>query len=124
MATDEISQFEKINKSRLYEENDVSQREFVLEMDNGIKHVVIEFVPFFLGGGKLEYEGNTYFKNIEVEVKRYSGFTPGTDRLEVRKLWRDTCRFMGITPESAYPAIETVIRDKNTGVLLKDLPVV
>jgi len=123
LAIDEISQFEKINKLRLSNEDDVSQREFVLEMDNVTKHVVIEFVPLE-EWYKLEYEGNTYFENIEVEMKSNFGFSPGTDRLEIRKLWRDTCRFMGITPESAFPAIETVIRDKNTGVLLRDLPVV
>lgn len=123
LAIDEISQFEKINKLRLSDENNVSQRVFVMEMDNGTKHVVIEFVPLE-EWYKLEYEGNTYFENIEVEVKSISGFNPGTDRLEIRKLWRDTCRFMGITPESAFPAIETVIRDKNTDVFLRDLPVV
>ena len=123
LAIDEISQFEKINKLRFSVENDVSQREFVLEMDNGTKHIIVEFVPLE-EWYKLEYEGNTYFENIEVKVQSNNGFRLGTDTLEVRKLWRDTCRFMGFTPETAFPAIETVIKDKNTGVCLRDLPVI
>ncbi len=83
--------------------------------------MVVEFVPleeWF----KLEYEGNIYFENIEVKVKSNTGFSPGTEKIKVRKLWRDICRFMGHTTESAFPAIETVIRDKNIGAFLRDLP--
>ena len=123
LAIDEISQFEKINKLRLSDENNVSTREFVMEMNDGSKHVIIEFVPLE-EWYKLEYEGNVYYEDIEVKVNSNTGFSLGTDILKVRKIWKDVCRFMGYTDVAVFPPMETLIRDKNTGVLLRDLPVV
>lgn len=120
LAINEISQFEKINKIRLSDENDVKTREFVLELNDNGRHVVIEFVPLE-EWHKLEYEGNSYFENIEVEVKVKNGFNPGTDKIAVRKLWKDACRFVGYV-EGTFPRIEVVIRDKNSGDALEDLP--
>ena len=70
---------------------------------------------------KLEYEGNSYFENIEVEVKVKNGFNPGSDKIAVRKLWKDACRYVGYV-EGAFPRMESVIRDKNSGDALEDLP--
>lgn len=123
LAIEEISQFEKINKLRLSDENSVSIREFVMEMNDGSKHVIIEFVPLE-EWYKLEYESNVYYEDIEVKVMSNTGFSPGTDIIKVRKLWRDVCRFMGYTDVAVFPPMETIIIDKNTGVLLRDLPVV
>ena len=82
----------------------------------------IEFVPLETWN-KLEYEGNTYYEGIDIKLINKVGFDPGEDELSVRKLWVIASSFTGYA-EGAYPPIETVIRDKATGVLLRDLPVV
>ena len=120
LAINEISQFEKINKIRLSDENDVKVREFVLELNDNGRHVVIEFVALE-EWHKLEYEGNSYFENIEVEIKVKNGFNPGSDKIAVRKLWKDACRYVRYA-EGAFPRMESVIRDKNSGERLEDLP--
>lgn len=119
LAIDEISQFEKISKIRLTDGNDVSRREFVMELSDNGRFVLIVFVPLE-EWNKLVYDGNTYFENIEVEVKVKNGFNPGTDKIAVRRLWKDACRYVGYT-EGAFPKMESVIRDKNTGVQLDAL---
>lgn len=122
LAIEEISQFEKINKMCMTDDNDISNREFVLEMDRDGRSLTIEFIPLEQWN-KLEYDGHFYYEDIEVNVKRKNGFNPGADVLHVRKLWRDVCRFLGFA-EDAFPLMETLIRDKATGVLLRDLAVV
>lgn len=120
LAIEEISQFEKINKLRMVDENDVSTREFVLEMDKDGRQITIEFVPLE-EWNKLEYMGNTYYEDIAIELKTAVGFRPRTDDLTVRKMWRDACRNLGYS-EDSFPVMETLIKDKVTSVLLQDLP--
>ena len=122
LAIEDISQLEKINKLKVIGDDDISVREFVLELNGAGKHVEIEFVPLETWH-KLEYEGNTYFEGIDIKLINKVGFDPGEDELSVRKLWVIASSFTGYA-EGAYPPIETVIRDKATGVLLRDLPVV
>lgn len=122
LAIEDISQLEKINKLKVIGDDDISVREFVLELNGAGKHVEIEFVPLETWH-KLEYEGNTYYEGIDIKLINKVGFDPGEDELSVRKLWVIASRFTGYA-EGAYPPIETVIRDKATGVLLRDLPVV
>lgn len=122
LAIDEISQFEKIKKLCLSGENDISTREFALELNDNGKHVVIEFVPLEVWH-KLEYEGIFYYENIEVLLKLKDGFNPKVDTIAVRKLWKDVCRFVGYV-DDAFPALETVIRDKATSVTLGTLTTV
>lgn len=120
LAIEEVSQFEKINKLRMADENDVSTREFVLEMSGAGHHVVIEFVPLE-EWTKLEYNRNSYYEDIQVKILSTPDFNPGTDEISVRKLWRDVCRYTGHA-EGVFPAMETLIKDKASGVLLQDLP--
>lgn len=119
LAIDEISQFEKINKLCMTDEDDVSIREFVFEMNGEGHNVIIEFVPLE-EWNKLVYNGNVYYEDIKVKILSTTNFNPGTDEISVRKLWRDVCRYtnQGLGP---FPAMETLIKDKNTGFLLKDL---
>ena len=120
LAIEEISQFEKINKLKLVSEDDISVREFVMEINENGKHVIIDFVPLEQWS-KLEYLGKTYFEDIEIKVINKVGFNPGSDELAVRKLWRDVCRFTGQI-EGAFPLMETVIFDRASGMTLRDLP--
>lgn len=75
------------------------------------------------GWNKLEYNGNTYYEDIQVKILSSPDFNPGTDEISVRKLWRDVCRYTGQAID-AFPAMETLIKDKMLGVLLQDLPAV
>lgn len=120
LAIDEISQFEKISKLKLTDEGDISTREFIFEMNGAGRNVRIEFVPLE-EWNLLEYAGHTYFEDIEIEIKNSDNFNPGADKISVRKLWRDVCRYTGYA-EDAFPAMETVIKDKETGFALIDLP--
>lgn len=119
LAIDEISQFERINKLCIAGVDDVQTREFVLELNGGGHHVTIEFAPLELWY-KLEYNGNNYYEDIDVEIRTKTGFNPGTDRIAVRKLWRDTCRYCGYA-EGAFTSMELTIRDKATGMGLNAL---
>ncbi len=119
LAIDEISQFEKINKIRLSTENDVSTREFVFKITGDGQSVEIEFVPLEQWH-KLEYKENTYYENIDIKIKRNTGFNPACDELPVRKLWRDICRFLGYS-EELFPLMESLIYDKISGETLEHL---
>ena len=119
LAIDEISQFEKISKVKLVGENDISSREFVLELTGAGHNVTVVFSPLE-EWNKLVYNGISYYEDIDVKILTSVDFNPGTETLSIRKLWRDVCRYTGQT-EGAFPSMETLIREKITGSLLQDL---
>ena len=41
--------------------------------------------------------------------------------MNIRKLWKSICKYAAYE-EDSFPSLESVIKDKATGVALKDLP--
>lgn len=120
MALEEISEFEKIKKLTIVGENEIETQEFVLEVDHEGRHVVIEFTPVEQWC-KLIYNGHEYYEGIDIKVTSITGFHANTEGENIRKLWKSICKYSAYA-EGAFPALETVIRDKATGMFLKDLP--
>ena len=84
--------------------------------------MTIEFVPKELWH-KLEYKGMDYYEGIGIECKNLVGIKLKRDKDHtVRSVWERACRYVGYD-EADYPDISEVIREKNSGILLKDLPV-
>lgn len=122
LAIDEISQLENIQKYALCEPTDNGNRDFVFELDFGGKHVIIEFVPKEIWH-KLEYKGRTYYEGIGIECKNLVGIKLKSAKDHtVRSVWERVCRYVGYD-EADYPDIGEVIKEKNSGTMLKDLPV-
>ena len=120
MALEEISEFEKIKKLTIVGENEIETQEFVLEVDHEGRHVVVEFTPVEQWC-KLIYNGQEYYEGIDIKVTNITGYHANTEGENIRKLWMSICKYSAYA-EGAFPALETVIRDKATEVLLKDLP--
>ena len=120
LAIEEISQFEKIKKVVITSPDDISTREFVLEINDLGHHVIIEFKILEVWS-KLEYNGTTYFEAVNVQHTSHMGIGLKNKVMTVRSIWNRVCGYVGYA-EGAYPQMESFIRDKNTGVLLRDLP--
>lgn len=120
MALEEISEFERIKKLTIVGEKEIETQVFVLEVDNEGRHVEVEFTPVEQWC-KLVYKGNEYYEGVDIKIQNIVGFHGKTDGLNIRKLWKSICKYSAY-PEGGFPAMESVIRDKNSGTLLKDLP--
>ena len=119
VAIDEISQFEKIRKLTLTGPDDIFMREFVLEVNDIGRHVVVEF-KILESWSKLEYNGQTYYEAVNIQHIHYSGIGLKNKVMTIRSLWNKVCNYVGYA-EGSYPKMESHIRDKNTGVLLVDM---
>ena len=122
VAIDEISQFEKIKKVTLTTPEDVSQREFVLEVNDIGRHIVVEF-KILENWSKLEYNGRTYYEAVNIQHTRYSGIGLKNKVMTVKSLWNRVCNYVGYA-EGHYPNMESHIRDKGIGVLLMNMPAI
>lgn len=120
MAMEEISEFEKIKKLTIVGEDEIESQEFELEIDHEGRHIVIEFTPEEMWC-KLEYKGHEYYEGIKVHILNITGFHGKTEGMNIRKLWKSICKYAAYE-EDSFPSMESVIRDKATGVALKDLP--
>lgn len=122
LAIDEISQLETIQKYAICEPTDIGNKDFILELDYGGRHVTIEFVPKELWH-KLEYKGVDYYEGIGIECKNLVGIKLKRDKEHtVRSVWERACRYVGYD-EADYPAISEVIREKDSGLMLKEIHV-
>ena len=84
------------------------------------RHVVIEFTPVEQWC-KLIYNGHEYYEGIDIRITSITGYHANTEGENIRKLWKSICKYSAYA-EGTFPALETVIKDKATGVLLKGLP--
>ena len=119
LAMNEISEFEKIKKLRITEPDDVSTREFILEINELGYHINIEFRILEIWS-KLEYQGKTYYEAINVQHTSHTGIGLKNKEMTIMSIWNRVCGYMGYA-EDSYPDMASYIRDKNTGVLLKDM---
>ena len=122
MALEEISEFEKIKKLTIVDETEIEVQAFVLEINHEGRHVEVEFVPVEQWC-KLLYKGREYYESVDIKILNISGFHGKTDGMNIRKLWKSICKYSAYS-EGDFPAMESVIRDKNSGLLLKDVPAV
>lgn len=120
LAIGEIAEFEKIKKVMIAGPDDVSAREFVLELNEMGHRVVIEF-KILETWSKLIYNGQEYYEAVNVQHTAHNGIGLKNKEMTVRSIWNRVCRYVGYA-DGAYPRMEDYIRDKNSGVLLKDLP--
>ena len=120
MAIDEIEEFENIKKIMIVGPDDVSVREFVLEIDDLGHHIIIEF-KILETWSKLFYNGQEYYEAVNVQHTSHAGIGLKNKEMTIRSIWNRVCRYMGYA-DDAYPRMEAHIRDKNSGVLLQDLP--
>lgn len=119
-AIDEISRFEKINKRPVASIDDVDERVFVMEIEFGDKHIVIEFTPKEIWN-KIEYEGNAYYEDIGINCTSLTGIALKSNKEHtVYSVFNRACKYAGYA-EGAYPLSSEIIKDKTTGILLKDL---
>ena len=120
IAIDEIANFEKIKKFAITSLNDIKAREFVMIIDNNGKH--IEFVfkllePWYV----LEYLGRKYFEGIGVSTVSINGMGLKLGKEHtILSVWKRACKFADY-PEGAYPLLEDVVKERSTGIFLKDL---
>ena len=121
MAMEEISEFEKIKKLTIVGEDGIESQEFVLEIDHEGRHIIIEFTPEEMWC-KLEYKGNEYYEGIKIHILNIKGFHGKTEGMNIRKLWKSICKYAAYE-EGSFPLMESVVRDKATGLALKDMPV-
>lgn len=119
MALEEIAEFEKIKKLTIVAVEEMESKEFVLEVNHEGRHVEVEFAPVEQWC-KLEYKGCEYYESINIRILRIIGFHGKTEGLNIRKLWKNICKYSAYSDE-AFPALETVIREKSTGILLRDI---
>lgn len=122
MALEEISEFEKIKKLTIVDETEIEAQAFVLEINHEGRHVEVEFVPVEQWC-KLLYKGREYYESVDIKILNIGGFHGKTDGMNIRKLWKSICKYSAYS-EGDFPAMESVIRDKNSGLLLKDVPAV
>lgn len=120
MAIDEIEEFENIKKIMIVGPDDVSVREFVLEIDDLGHHIIIEF-KILETWSKLFYNGQEYYEAVNVQHTSHTGIGLKNKEMTIRSIWNRVCRYMGYA-DDAYPRMEAHIREKNSGVLLQDLP--
>lgn len=120
MAIDEIEEFESIKKLMVVGPDDVSVREFVLEIDDLGHHIIIEF-KILETWSKLLYNGQEYYEAVNVQHTSHTGIGLKNKEMTIRSIWNRVCRYMGYA-DDAYPKMEAHIRVKNSGVLLQDLP--
>lgn len=120
MAIDEIEEFESIKKLMVVGPDDVSVREFVLEIDDLGHHIIIEF-KILETWSKLLYNGQEYYEAVNVQHTSHTGMGLKNKEMTIRSIWNRVCRYMGYA-DDAYPKMEAHIRVKNSGVLLQDLP--
>ena len=120
MAIDEIEEFESIKKLMVVGPDDVSVREFVLEIDDLGHHIIIEF-KILETWSKLLYDGREYYEAVNVQHTSHTGIGLKNKEMTIRSIWNRVCRYMGYA-DDAYPKMEAHIRVKNSGVLLQDLP--
>ena len=120
LAIGEIAEFEEIKKVMIVGPDDVSTREFVLELADMGHHVVIEF-KILETWSKLIYKGHEYYEAVNVQHTAHSGIGLKNKEMTIRSIWNRVCRYVGYA-DDAYPQMESYIRDKNTGFLLKDFP--
>lgn len=122
LAIEEISQFEKIKKLTMTVPEDISNREFVMEIDHNGHHVVVEF-KILESWSKLEYNGHTYYEAVNVQHTSHVGIGLKKKEMTILSIFNRVCNFVGYTP-GTYPDMDTVIRDKASGTLLKNLPAI
>ena len=120
MAIDEIEEFENVKKIMIVGPDDVSVREFVLEIDDLGHHIIIEF-KILETWSKLLYNGQEYYEAVNVQHTSHIGIGLKNKEMTIRSIWNRVCRYIGYA-DDAYPRMEAHIRDKNSGVLLQDLP--
>ena len=120
MAMDEIEEFESIKKLMVVGPDDVSVREFVLEIDDLGHHIIIEF-KILETWSKLLYNGQEYYEAVNVQHTSHTGIGLKNKEMTIRSIWNRVCRYMGYADDE-YPKMEAHIRVKNSGVLLQDLP--
>ena len=120
MAIDEIEEFESIKKIMVAGPDDISTREYVLEISGLGHHIVIEF-KILETWSKLEYNGKEYYEAVNVQHTSHLGIGLKSREMTIRSIWNRVCRFMGYA-DATYPLLEEHVRDKNSGVLLKDMP--
>lgn len=120
MAIDEIEEFENIKKIMIVGPDDVSVREFVLEIDDLGHHIIIEF-KILETWSKLFYNGQEYYEAVNVQHTSHTGIGLKNKEMTIGSIWNRVCRYMGYA-DDAYPRMEAHIREKNSGVLLQDLP--
>ena len=104
------------------DETEIEVQAFVLEINHEGRHVEVEFVPVEQWC-KLLYKGREYYESVDIKILNISGFHGKTDGMNIRKLWKSICKYSAYS-EGDFPAMESVIRDKNSGLLLKDVPAV
>ena len=119
MALEEISEFEKIKKLTIVDETEIEAQVFVLEIDHEGRHVEVEFTPVEQWC-KLLYKGREYYEGVDIKILNIVGFHGKTDGMNIRKLWKSICKYSAY-PEGGFPTMESVIREKNNGTLLKDM---
>lgn len=122
MALEEIAEFEKIKKLTIVGEDEIEKQEFVLEVDHEGRHIEVVFTPVEKWC-KLKYKGNEYYEGIDIKILDIKGFHGKTDGLNIRKLWKSICKYSAYE-EGNYPSMESVIRDKVSGEVLKSLKAV
>ena len=120
LAMNEISEFEKIKKQTLTSPDDISNKEFVIEIDDLGHHIVVEF-KILESWSKLEYNGRTYYEAVKVQHTSCSGIGLKNKEMTIRSIWNRVCGYMGYV-EGAYPRMEAHIYDKVSGVTLEDMP--
>lgn len=120
MALVEIAEFEKIRKLAIVDGDEIGYQIFVLEIDHEGRHVVVDFTPVEQWC-KLVFNGHEYYEDIDVKILNIMGYHANAEGENIRKLWKSICKYSAYA-EGAFPALETVIRDKASGVYLKDLP--
>lgn len=120
LAIDEISKFEKIQKKLICGYDDICEREFVMELDFNDKHVIIEFTPKEVWN-MLFYDNQIYYEDIKIDCRNLIGIKLKANKEHsVLSVWKRVCNYLGYD-DNAYPAMCEVVREKNTGIFLKDL---
>ena len=122
VAIDEISMFEKIQQNIICHADDIGTRTFTMELDYAGKHIEIDFTPREKWHW-IEFNGEKYYENIQINCIRLSGIGLKTDKEHTTlSVWKRACKFIGYT-EDSYPALCDVIKEKSTGISLKDLAI-
>jgi energy-coupling factor transporter ATP-binding protein EcfA2 len=120
LAINEISKLSSISKSCISDTNDIGNRSFIMTLDNDVQQVEIEFMPQEVWN-KLSFDGVDYYEGIDIDCTNTIGIKLKQNKNHnIYSVWEQVCKSLW-ADSNKYPSIDTVIKDKSTGQLLKDI---
>lgn len=117
-AIDDVERLTKISKKRIVKDDEVGNKEFIIEITSPTAIASATFV-FVERVERVEYEGIRYYSASQISVKSISNPAIVTNRkgYNIKNLYKDLYESLALTA-ATRPVFETIIKAASDGALI------